>query len=102
MNRRPQRTTLFPYTTLCRSEKSKDGSPPMPPEGKRALLDAVAGGKGFVGCHCASDTFHSDRKSTRLNSSHANISYRVFCLKNDYRRQQLSRVSTRPRTRARC
>jgi type 1 glutamine amidotransferase len=40
-------------------EKCKDGSPPMPPEGKRALLEAVAGGKGFVGCHCASDTFHS-------------------------------------------
>src|SRR5262245_38159683 len=40
-------------------EKCRDGSPPMPAEGKRALLDAVASGKGFVGCHCASDTFHS-------------------------------------------
>lgn len=46
--------------------QSKDGSPPMVPEGKKALLDAVAGGKGFVGCHCASDTFHSpgDRNQT--------------------------------------
>jgi type 1 glutamine amidotransferase len=41
------------------AEKSQDGSPPIPPEGKKALLDAVAGGKGFVGCHCASDTYHS-------------------------------------------
>ncbi len=41
------------------AEKSLDGAPPVPPEGKKALLDAVAGGKGFVGCHCASDTYHS-------------------------------------------
>jgi uncharacterized protein len=41
------------------AEKSLDGAPPVPPEGKKALLDAIAGGKGFVGCHCASDTYHS-------------------------------------------
>jgi type 1 glutamine amidotransferase len=41
-------------------EKSKDKSPPMPAEGKKALLEAVAAGKGFAGCHCASDTFHSE------------------------------------------
>jgi type 1 glutamine amidotransferase len=41
------------------SEKSQDGAPPMTLDGKRALLDAVAGGKAFVGCHCASDTFHT-------------------------------------------
>lgn len=41
------------------AEKSRDDSPPMSRAGKKALLDAVAGGKGFVGCHCASDTFHS-------------------------------------------
>src|SRR5262245_1021594 len=40
-------------------EKCKDGSPPVPPEGKKALLEAVAAGKGFVGSHCASDTYHS-------------------------------------------
>src|SRR5262249_37653437 len=33
--------------------------PPVPPEGKKALLGAIAEGKGFVGCHCASDTFHT-------------------------------------------
>jgi type 1 glutamine amidotransferase len=43
---------------LC-AEKSVDGTPPMPPDGKKALLDAVHSGKGFAGCHCASDTFHS-------------------------------------------
>jgi type 1 glutamine amidotransferase len=37
----------------------QDGSPPMPAEGKKALIKAVASGRGFVGCHCASDTFHS-------------------------------------------
>jgi type 1 glutamine amidotransferase len=41
------------------SENCKDNSPPMTADGKQALLKAVASGKGFVGCHCASDTFHS-------------------------------------------
>ena len=41
------------------SEKCQDGSPPMTADGKKALLAAVASGKGFAGCHCASDTFHS-------------------------------------------
>lgn len=41
------------------AEKSQDGSPPMTEAGKKALLAAVASGKGFVGSHCASDTFHS-------------------------------------------
>ncbi len=42
------------------AENSKDGSKPMSKEGKQAFLDAVRDGKGFVGFHCASDTFHSD------------------------------------------
>jgi len=41
------------------AEKCKDGSPPMTLDGKKALLKAIEDGKGFVGCHCASDTFHS-------------------------------------------
>ena len=40
-------------------EKSQDGQPPVPPEGKKALLEAIAGGVGFVGCHCAADTYHT-------------------------------------------
>jgi type 1 glutamine amidotransferase len=47
------------------AEKCKDGSPPMPAEGKKALLKAIASGKGFVGCHCASDTFHSEGRRNR-------------------------------------
>jgi type 1 glutamine amidotransferase len=39
--------------------KSRDDQPPMLPEGKKALLQAIASGKGFVGSHCASDTFHT-------------------------------------------
>lgn len=50
---------LFETQGNLLSEKCRDGSPPMSHSGKKALLDAVAGGKGFVGCHCASDTFHS-------------------------------------------
>jgi type 1 glutamine amidotransferase len=45
------------------SKEGGDKQPPMPPEGKQALLKAIAGGKGFVGCHCASDTFHSRGES---------------------------------------
>ncbi|HEV3142764.1 MAG TPA: ThuA domain-containing protein [Gemmataceae bacterium] len=41
-----------------------DGQPPMAPEGKKALLEAIAAGKGFAGCHCASDTFHSPAYNT--------------------------------------
>jgi type 1 glutamine amidotransferase len=50
---------LFETQGDLASEKSKDATPPVPPEGKKALLDAVAAGKGFVACHCASDTYHS-------------------------------------------
>jgi type 1 glutamine amidotransferase len=47
---------------LC-SDKCLDGSPPISHEGKKALLDAIHDGKGFAGCHCASDTFHSPGKA---------------------------------------
>lgn len=50
---------LFETQGNLLSEKCLDNSPPMSQTGKKALLDAVAGGKGFIGCHCASDTFHS-------------------------------------------
>src|SRR3712207_8315112 len=93
MIRRPPRSTLFPYTTLLRSVELGDSrggemavraasfrfgdqpdplvsalltSAPLPPEAARAVRAAVE---------------EADRKSTRLNSSHANISYAVFCLK---------------------
>jgi type 1 glutamine amidotransferase len=51
---------FFFYTTGdLTSEKSADKSPPMSADGKKRFLDAIAAGKGFVGLHCASDTFHS-------------------------------------------
>src|SRR3712207_8586526 len=89
MIRRPPRSTLFPYTTLFRSLFDYVGS------GKSdlAAYDAArySSLEGYADdvldvCHALDlrDVIfvgHSDRKSTRLNSSHANISYAVFCLK---------------------
>src|SRR5258708_11744612 len=79
MIRRPPRSTLFPYTTLFRSN----------------LLNADRGEVGKI--DSASDIVHrnivdqhliGDRKSTRLNSSHQIISYAVFCLKKKKKRRQ--------------
>jgi type 1 glutamine amidotransferase len=50
---------FFFVTTGDLTEKGTDGNPPMTPEGKQAFLQAIADGKGFIGAHCASDTFHS-------------------------------------------
>ena len=50
---------LFESQGDVTKEKSVDKQPPMTAEGKKALLKAIEDGKGFVGCHCASDTFHS-------------------------------------------
>src|SRR3712207_8765647 len=78
MIRRPPRSTLFPYTTLFRSVPEISQYPSTP--GKKGLREAFA---GFMGRRhgVALDPETEDRKSTRLNSSHANISYAVFCLK---------------------
>src|SRR3712207_7707067 len=79
MIRRPPRSTLFPYTTLFRSDRLGEA------------LQAVDHGDEDVGDVAVLELVHDpepelgalglDRKSTRLNSSHANISYAVFCLK---------------------
>src|SRR3712207_6981047 len=81
MIRRPPRSTLFPYTTLFRSVVSchefAGPGPWMSPEQEREFVrDAEA--KGRTATLLGPEV---DRKSTRLNSSHANISYAVFCLK---------------------
>jgi uncharacterized protein len=47
------------YTTGILTESGTDGQPPMSPKGKDALLEAIHGGKGFAGMHCATDTFHA-------------------------------------------
>src|SRR3712207_9021896 len=81
MIRRPPRSTLFPYTTLFRSRAFVLGEPGT------ALRETVvaaceAAGFGPVPLFEVGDPA-TDRKSTRLNSSHANISYAVFCLKKN-------------------
>src|SRR3712207_8083023 len=88
MIRRPPRSTLFPNTTLFRSTRRMDIRPGLLDVGSsrsdvqplhrptRAWIKGVAGGDiPFT---------PKDRKSTRLNSSHANISYAVFCLQKIY------------------
>src|SRR3712207_8161565 len=81
MIRRPPRSTLFPYTTLFRSQ----GSPWRRCRPSRAPHPAVQrsthGGHHHMAKMIAFEEEARDRKSTRLNSSHANISYAVFCLK---------------------
>src|SRR3712207_9014137 len=95
MIRRPPRSTLFPYTTLFRSGRGGAGDPGVDGRGgggrlrRRAGRDrrrrAVGGdrrGDGrLVPLPHPGPHRRPDRKSTRLNSSHANISYAVFCLK---------------------
>src|SRR3712207_8251843 len=81
MIRRPPRSTLFPYTTLFRSD------PERAREGDRPGGGGAVGVRGDDGELDVLDREQrppqrlQDRKSTRLNSSHANISYAVFCLK---------------------
>src|SRR3712207_6933208 len=86
MIRRPPRSTLFPYTTLFRSRqalvlladgKVQDDLGHLVHVARLQLLDVILEPTRPVG--------GQDRKSTRLNSSHANISYAVFCLKKKKR-----------------
>src|SRR3712207_8865715 len=76
MIRRPPRSTLFPYTTLFRSGRAQSVAEVLHDFVANTLVDAT----GKEGMKFFPLVF-SDRKSTRLNSSHANISYAVFCLK---------------------
>src|SRR3712207_7534688 len=102
MIRRPPRSTLFPYTTLFRSINDLQ-EPPWDYAAVNSLLDLgdFIQAEGFMfrtrtgeptlhvqKYHLLSKALHplpeKDRKSTRLNSSHANISYAVFCLKKKH------------------
>src|SRR3712207_8790537 len=81
MIRRPPRSTLFPYTTLFRSHVPNLLIKELK-QSKYYILGLVGQGQyGRVYCAMHRKTGQLDRKSTRLNSSHANISYAVFCLK---------------------
>src|SRR3712207_8250483 len=78
MIRRPPRSTLFPYTTLFRSNILSAGF--FHVSGTLNQCFHVETGAGYRQQTYRSE-YREDRKSTRLNSSHANISYAVFCLK---------------------
>src|SRR3712207_8707203 len=89
MIRRPPRSTLFPYTTLFRSGVERQSGLRHDPDAAGEVPDRVLDRHDVVLLRDAAvgvggdrdDAAARDRKSTRLNSSHANISYAVFCLK---------------------
>src|SRR3712207_8693036 len=85
MIRRPPRSTLFPYTTLFRSmvevELYIDGQFVNIYPGDGILVSTPQGSTAYCMSAGGPILTRGDRKSTRLNSSHANISYAVFCLK---------------------
>src|SRR2546430_10026938 len=90
MIRRPPRSTLFPYTTLFRSPEflNKTGTPEFNAQLKRTQF-ADSHGHGWIFRQVfkrdREGNLLEDRKSTRLNSSHSQISYAVFCLKKKKR-----------------
>src|SRR2546421_7985936 len=97
MIRRPPRSTLFPYTTLFRSHHEPDAARPHQREarlrGGQGVLRLVAAvavhgpDEPAGGAHTQAAAVGADRKSTRLNSSHDQISYAVFCLKKKKKAQ---------------
>src|SRR2546430_4046111 len=98
MIRRPPRSTLFPYTTLFRSRSDqlariyleKYGIPVVSDVDTRALVRHLR----------TRGVMRGDRKSTRLNSSHSQISYAVFCLKKKIAQQPRALAPRRARGRA--
>src|SRR5688572_31950364 len=100
MIRRPPRSTLFPYTTLFRSLFEL-----LSPLGRRAFFPpdipfqaAQARGKTYNGTIGQITDGYGDRKSTRLNSSHSQISYAVFCLKKKKKKKLTQKRQNRART----
>src|SRR5947199_3800589 len=86
MIRRPPRSTLFPYTTLFRSELPETE---IAPQSWRPVgLAFLYTGGALVGTLGLESASLGDRKSTRLNSSHLGISYAVFCLKKKKKKQK--------------
>src|SRR3712207_7733834 len=101
MIRRPPRSTLFPYTTLFRSyvQANSQVTPEhIVPEWYLlpfyAMLRAIDFNFLFIDSRLGGVLVMLDRKSTRLNSSHANISYAVFCLKKKKITQQTATIAT--------
>src|SRR3989475_8452650 len=96
MIRRPPRSTLFPYTTLFRSVHWVPGSFELPQAASHLAATGRYAGIVCVGVVIRGQTPHfehvareaADRKSTRLNSSHSQISYAVFCLKKKKKKEK--------------
>src|SRR2546430_8999766 len=99
MIRRPPRSTLFPYTTLFRSRKQQLQPAVDATHKGGAFIQEIAGALCFVCNQCAQRCARGgrgeirllDRKSTRLNSSHSQISYAVFCLKK--KKQKITHIA---------
>src|SRR3712207_8307309 len=100
MIRRPPRSTLFPYTTLFRS-RALDGFDMVVEQGQvHGFLGPNGSGKtttlrtllGLIRPNGGRMAILGDRQSTRLNSSHANISYAVFCLKKKKNQQHVREI----------
>src|SRR5690349_22564595 len=89
MFRRPPRSTLFPYTTLFRSTVAAAGSTIADATQLSSARNVVTAANGTKGV-----ALPEDRKSTRLNSSHVEISYAVFCLKK--KKKQVILISSVP------
>src|SRR5688572_31361508 len=100
MIRRPPRSTLFPYTTLFRSDHGSALSSALLCGRRRAPrdqeFDAAVAGSPFVGRIVGNGPGRTvaDRKSTRLNSSHSQISYAVFCLKKKKKKKKKQNANT--------
>src|SRR3712207_7098179 len=90
MIRRPPRSTLFPYTTLFRSSHGEAPQGRLLRRQSRRRSASLSAARPAVGRRRGG----VDRKSTRLNSSHANISYAVFCLKKKHRDRRRSEEHT--------
>src|SRR2546430_11438860 len=97
MIRRPPRSTLFPYTTLFRSHRYAGGvleKTGHAPAAQELVSDAVESEPPALSKR---QFVTEDRKSTRLNSSHSQISYAVFCLKKKTRQRSRATRISRPR-----
>src|SRR3712207_8738048 len=93
MIRRPPRSTLFPYTTLFRSDWRRLSSMAVATEKENYYTRRFGWNHSLCLWDNPNFTTCRDRKSTRLNSSHANISYAVFCLKQkQIQRKQVTDV----------
>src|SRR5688572_30934001 len=90
MIRRPPRSTLFPYTTLFRFRITREAAMAklFATEQAQRVIDDALQLHGALGVVRGATVERLDRKSTRLNSSHSQISYAVFCLKKKKKKKK--------------